>query len=145
MKQVLVLDDDVAVLRYFLLLLTQGQRCEVTALCDSRKALEAIESRDFAAVILDMDMPGVHGREVLQRIRQRQPGAAVIIVTGVEDEQLAAESLHLGAFAYLYKPVSEGELLCTLGRALETCADEEADQAVPTGSPTCSPDSLPPA
>ena len=145
MKQVLVIDDDVAVLHYFLLLLAQSQRCEVTAVCDSLKALEAIESRGFDAVILDMDMPGVHGREVLQRVRQRQPGTAVIIVTGVEDEQLAAESLHLGAFAYLYKPVSEGELLRTLDLALLRSADEGEGPAVPTGVQTSSLVSLPPA
>jgi DNA-binding NtrC family response regulator len=116
---VLVVDDDVAVLRYFLLLLTQSQRCEVTVLSNSVKALEAIESGTFQAVLLDMDMPGVHGREVLRRLRDRQPATPVIVITGVEDAQLAAESMRLGAFAYLYKPVGEAELLCTLDRALQ--------------------------
>jgi DNA-binding NtrC family response regulator len=118
MKHVLVVDDDAAVLRYLLLLLTQSQRCEVTVLSDSLKALEAIESRVFHTVLLDMDMPGVHGREVLRRVRDRQPATPVIVITGVEDAQLAAESMRLGAFAYLYKPVGEAELLCTLDRAL---------------------------
>ena len=118
MKQVLVIDDDAAVLRYFLLLLTQSQRYEVTLSSDSAKALEAIESCAFHAVLLDMDMPGVHGREILRRLRDRHPATAVIVITGVEDAQLAAESMELGAFAYLYKPVSEGELLSTLDRAL---------------------------
>ncbi|HSB78646.1 MAG TPA: response regulator, partial [Candidatus Methylomirabilis sp.] len=80
--------------------------------------LEAIESGAFHAVLLDMDMPGVHGREILRRVRDRHPATAVIIITGVEDAQLAAESMQLGAFAYLYKPVSEGDLLSTLDRAL---------------------------
>lgn len=145
MKQVLVIDDDVAVLHYFLLLLTQIQRCEVTLLSDSLKALETIETRAFHAVLLDMDMPGVHGREVLQRIRRRHPETAVIIITGVEDEQLAAESLRLGAFAYLYKPVSEGELLRTLDRALTGNTGEEADPSAPMGNPPSFLDSLPSA
>lgn len=122
MKQVLVIDDDLAVLHYFLLLLTQSQRCEVTALSDSLKALEALESRAFHVVLLDMDMPGVHGREALRQLRDRHPATAVIIITGVEDAQLAAESMQLGAFAYLYKPVGEAELLCTLDRALRESA-----------------------
>lgn len=122
MKHVLVIDDDAAVLNYFLLLLTQSQRCEVTVLSDSVEALEAIESRAFHAVLLDMDMPGVHGRELLRQVRKRHPATAVIIITGVEDAQLAAESMQLGAFAYLYKPVGEEGLLCTLDRALEKSA-----------------------
>lgn len=145
MKQVLVIDDDVAVLHYFLLLLTQIQRCEITLLSDSLKALETIETRVFHAVLLDMDMPGVHGREVLQRIRRRHPETAVIIITGVEDEQLAAESLRLGAFAYLYKPVSEGELLRTLDRALTGNTGEGAEPTAPVGSPAISSDASPPA
>ncbi|HSB82260.1 MAG TPA: response regulator, partial [Candidatus Methylomirabilis sp.] len=84
MKPVLVIDDDAAVLRYFLLLLTQSQRYEVTLSSDSAKALEAIESGAFHAVLLDMDMPGVHGREILRRVRDRHPATAVIIITGVE-------------------------------------------------------------
>jgi DNA-binding NtrC family response regulator len=119
MKRVLVVDDDAAVLHYFLLLLTQSQRCEVTVLSDSVKALEAIESRTFQAVLLDMDMPGVHGREILRSMRNRQPATPVIVITGVEDAELAAESMRLGAFAYLYKPVGEAELLCTLDCALQ--------------------------
>jgi len=118
MKRVLMIDDDAPVLRHFMVVLTQSQKYEITALSDSTKALEAIEGRNFDAVLLDMAMPGVHGREVLRRIRERHPETAVIIITGVEDAQLAAESMQLGAFAYLYKPVGEEELLLTLDRAL---------------------------
>jgi DNA-binding NtrC family response regulator len=145
MKQVLVIDDDVAVLHYFFLLLTQSQRCEVTLLSDSLKALETIEASAFHAVLLDMDMPGVHGREVLQKLRKRHPETAVIIITGVEDEQLAAESLRLGAQAYLYKPVSEGDLLRELDRVLAGSAEEGTDQAIAMRSRTSSPDHLSPA
>ena len=118
MKRVLVVDDDAAVVRYFLVLLTQSQRYEVTVLSDSVGALDVIDSGAFDAVLLDMDMPAVHGREVLRRIRERQPTTAVIIITGVEDTELAAESMQVGAFADLYKPVGEEQLLCTLDRAL---------------------------
>ncbi len=118
MKRVLVVDDDAAVVRYFLVLLTQSQRYEVTVLSDNVRALEVIDSGAFDAVLLDMDMPAIHGREVLRRIRERQPTTAVIIITGVEDTELAAESMQVGAFAYLYKPVGGEQLLCTLDRAL---------------------------
>jgi len=60
MKRVLVVDDDAAVVRYFLVLLTQSQRYEVTVLSDSVRALEVIDSGAFDAVLLDMDMPAVH-------------------------------------------------------------------------------------
>lgn len=119
MKRVLVIDDDAAVLRYFLVLLTQSRRYDVTAVGDGTKALQMIEARKFDAVLLDMAMPVVHGREVLQRVRQHHPETPVIVITGVEDVPLAVESMQRGAFAYLYKPVGEDELLRTLDRAVE--------------------------
>jgi DNA-binding NtrC family response regulator len=118
MKRVLVIDDDAPVLRHFVVVLTQSQKYEITALRDGATALKAIEDASFDAVLLDMAMPGVNGRELLRKIRDRHPETPVIIITGVEDAQLAAESMRLGAFDYLYKPVGEEQLLQTLERAL---------------------------
>jgi DNA-binding NtrC family response regulator len=122
MKRVLVIDDEVAVLRHFMVLLTQGRRYEITVLSDSTKALEMVRAGKFDIVLLDMAMPGVHGREVLRGIREHHPEIAVIVITGVEDDQLAVEAMQLGAFDYLYKPVGEDQLMLTLDRALEECA-----------------------
>ena len=119
MKRVLVIDDDVAVLRYFMIALTQRQRYEIAGLSDSTRALETIEAGGFDAILLDMAMPGVHGREVLRSVRQQHPETAVIVITGVEDRQLAVESMRLGAFDYLSKPVGQEELFSALDRALE--------------------------
>jgi DNA-binding NtrC family response regulator len=119
MKRVLVIDDDAPVLRHFVVVLTQSQKFEITALRDGAKALKTIESGNFDAVLLDMAMPGVNGRELLRRMRELHPGTPVIIITGVEDAELAAESMHRGAFAYLSKPVGEDELRLTLDRALD--------------------------
>ncbi|HSB69504.1 MAG TPA: response regulator [Candidatus Methylomirabilis sp.] len=118
MKRVLVIDDDAPVLRHFLMVLTQCQQYEVTPARDGRAALEALEARSVDAVLLDLAMPGLHGLEVLRRIREGHPETPVIIVTGVEDEELAAEVMRLGACAYLSKPVGEEELLRSLERAL---------------------------
>ena len=118
MKRVLVIDDDAPVLRHFVMVLTQSQQYEITAIRDGATALKTIEGGGFDAVLLDMAMPGVNGQELLRSIRDRHPETPVIIITGVEDAQLAAESMRLGAFDYLYKPVGEEQMLQTLERAL---------------------------
>lgn len=153
MKRVLVIDDDAPVLRHFMVVLTQSQKYEITALRDGAKALKTIEGSCFDAVLLDMAMPGVNGRELLRRIRERHPETAVIIITGVEDARLAAESMQLGAFAYLHKPVGEEELLYTLDRALDVstshpavttvedaAAPARSEKALPTGPSVSSAD-----
>jgi DNA-binding NtrC family response regulator len=115
----LVIDDDTAVLNYFTLLLAQTQRYEAVFLSDSTKAFELIDAGDFDAILLDMDMPVVHGREVLGHVKQKHPEIEVIAITGVEDVPLAVESMKAGAYDYLCKPIDEHRLLLTLDRALE--------------------------
>jgi DNA-binding NtrC family response regulator len=119
MNRVLVLDDDVAVLNYFMILLAQTQRYDVKILSDSSEAFETIDAGNFDAILLDMDMPQVHGREVLKYVKEKHPDIEVIVITGVEDVQLAVESMKGGAYDYLCKPIDENRLLLTLERALE--------------------------
>jgi DNA-binding NtrC family response regulator len=119
MNRVLVLDDDVAVLNYFMVLLAQTQQYEVKILSDSSEAFETIDAGNFDAILLDMDMPVVHGREVLKYVKEKHPDIEVIVITGVEDVPLAVESMKAGAYDYLCKPIDENRLLLTLERALE--------------------------
>jgi len=119
MNRILAIDDDKAVLNYLLVSLTQTGKFEVETLSDSARSFEMIDSGNFDLILLDMDMPEVTGRDVLQYVRQTHPEIEVIILTGVEDVELAVESMKKGAYDYLCKPVDNDLLLLTLERALE--------------------------
>jgi len=119
MSRILILDDDVAVLHCFQVLLTQTRRYEVEVLSDSTRALETIATGRFDLLLLDMDMPVVTGMEVLRSVRQSQPALEVVVITGVGEVELAVESMKLGAFDYLCKPVEPDRLVGCLDRALE--------------------------
>ncbi len=119
MNRILVIDDDEAVLNYFMVLLAQTQKFETSVLSESTKAFDVIDSGGFDVVLLDMDMPVVHGREVLKYVKQNHPDTEVIAITGVEDVQLAVESMKAGAYDYLCKPIDDNRLLLTMDRALE--------------------------
>ncbi len=119
MNRLLVIDDDNAVLNYFVVLLAQSRKYETETLSDSSKAYETIDTGGFDAILLDMDMPVVHGRDILKYVKQNHPGIEVIAITGVDDIQLAVDSMKAGAYDYLCKPVDENRLLTTLERALE--------------------------
>jgi DNA-binding response OmpR family regulator len=56
-------------------------------------------------VLLDVRMPGLNGVEVLQQMRTRWPGLAVIMISGLGDTELARAMLRRGAFDYLPKPL----------------------------------------
>src|SRR3989442_3530475 len=64
-------------------------------------------------------MPVMGGYELLQHVRQADPDAAVIVLTGAADVKTAIASLKLGAYDFIMKPVNVDELLIAADRALE--------------------------
>ena len=82
MNRILILDDDRAILNCFETLLAQTGRYETQVLADSTQAADRIATGQFDLVLLDMDMPVVHGREVLSHIRRHHPDVAVVVITG---------------------------------------------------------------
>jgi two-component system nitrogen regulation response regulator GlnG len=135
MTRILILDDDVAVLNCFRVLLTQTRRFQVEVLADSSRALETIAAGKFDLLLLDMDMPVVSGMEVLRSVRRDHPSLEVVVITGVGDVEMAVESMKLGAFDYLCKPVGPERLVGCLDRAVERSRrDEELRRAREGGS-----------
>lgn len=67
----------------------------------------------------DVLHPGITGIELLRQVRQEDPDAAVIVMSGNTRFTYRIESLKLGAYAFLMKPVNAYELLITAERALE--------------------------
>ncbi len=73
----------------------------------------------FTLLISDILMPGKSGIELLAVVRERHPDVAVIMVTGVDDRTTAIESLRLGAYGYVIKPLDENDLIINVTNALE--------------------------
>src|SRR2546430_16956615 len=69
--------------------------------------------------VTDVKMPVMDGVEFLKAARQKDPDAAIIILTGVGDVKTAIESLKHGAHDFILKPVNVEELLIAAERALE--------------------------
>lgn len=78
---------------------------------DGESALARLENEHFDIILLDVMLPGMHGIEVLRRIRTMRPDAAVILLTGQAGAKDGIEGMKLGAKGYLTKPVDLRELL----------------------------------
>jgi DNA-binding NtrC family response regulator len=70
-------------------------------------------------VLLDVLMPKTDGIEVLKRIKEIHPACAVIMLTGVNSQQLAAKATEFGAFDFVGKPFDVVDLRQKVARALE--------------------------
>jgi DNA-binding NtrC family response regulator len=119
MKHLLIVDDDVAVTNYFKVFIAQTGRFESTVVNDSRRVMDLLEENDYDLVLLDMDMPNVSGMDILNSMKQKKIEVPVIVLTGVNDIDLAVKSMKLGVFDYLIKPVDDDKLLEIIDDALE--------------------------
>jgi len=96
---------------------TAGYACELAD--DGQEALEVFKARPAPLVVTDLRMPGMTGIELLRQVRAVDDDVAVIVLTDAADWKAAIESLKLGAYAFLMKPINVDELLITAARALE--------------------------
>jgi DNA-binding response OmpR family regulator len=86
---------------------------------DGQNALNKAGLVDYDVVVLDRDLPGVHGDEVCRSLRTKQAGPAVLMLTAAGELDQIVEGLTLGADDYLAKPFAFPELLArvqALGR-----------------------------
>jgi len=131
MKKILVIDDDQAVLNYLNIMLLQTGAYKVTPLANSSRAFQELKQNDYDLLLLDMDMPEVSGLDILRHIREKGVDIETIVLTGVEDVELAVAAMKLGAFDYLTKPVDNDQLLKIITAVLEGKRDRAGEAAAP--------------
>jgi two-component system NtrC family response regulator len=92
---------------------------EVTVCPDGFTAVAALERNTFDCLIVDLDMPGMTGIQVLTRAKELSPETEAIILTGKSTLETAVAALRQGAFDYLTKPCRLAELDKLLRRVAE--------------------------
>ena len=115
---ILVVDDDKDVCT----LLDEALRSagyNVKALTDPEQALPALKEEQFHLVVLDLNMPGKNGLEVLAELRQFNHELAVIICTGYPSVETAAQAMRLGGADYLLKPFNLEKFLNAIKTTIE--------------------------
>ena len=116
---ILVIDDDRdmrRVLRDFLVRSGYG----VIEAATGDEAIRLIESAPIDVVILDKEMPGMNGFEVLALLRRRRPQTPVIFITAFGGPEVAEESRRRGAWRYVEKPFRVTEVV----EAVQAVLDE---------------------
>lgn len=107
---ILIVDDEEIVRRSYARILS-GAQCNANAVWNGDEALRAMERQPYDVVLLDLRMPGTDGMTVLKTIKQTWPESEVVVITGFPSIETAKESLRLGAYDYLAKPVGPEEVI----------------------------------
>jgi len=115
--KILIVDDESVVRQAFVRILS-SERCSVEAVSNGPDALRRMREQAFDVVLLDLKMPGMDGMTVLRTIKENWPESEVIIVTGYAALETAKESVALGAFDYVAKPVGPEEVIHVTNEAL---------------------------
>ena len=102
MADILVVDDDDVIRDTLCELLSEAHSCQTADTAED--ALAKLEARSFDVVLTDISMPGLSGMELLRRVLQLYPGTAVIMISGISDQEQAQGLITQGAFDYLLKP-----------------------------------------
>jgi putative two-component system response regulator len=114
---VLVVDDEVQVLNLIKQLLEiNGYKCTLAP--NTRQARSYLKEDTFDLILCDMHMPGETGLDFSRDVLKQQPEAAIVMVTAVDDPDLASTALKMGVYGYIIKPFKPNELVINVGNAL---------------------------
>ena len=108
--RVLIIDDD----RGMCELLEIGLRkrgFEIVWRTQPLAAIHMLAKEHIQAIVVDLNMPGLKGTELCQRVLANRPDLPVIVMTAYGAIDSAVESIHRGAFHYLTKPFTKEQLL----------------------------------
>ena len=111
--RVAILDDDAAV-RTALARLLKAEGMVVVSYDAGDQFFEALAHEIPHLLILDFEMPGMNGLEILKYLGQRQFRIPTIVLTGHDEMGLRSDCLNAGAIAYLNKPLNPEYLIQTI-------------------------------
>src|SRR3954468_6921568 len=109
--RVLVVEDEHRLADNIARSLRESAGYAVDCAYDGEEGLYMAESNPYDLVILDLMLPGVHGREVLTNVRKVGHPVPVLILTAVDDRESVVALLNAGADDYVTKPFDLGELI----------------------------------
>ena len=126
--KVLVADDEYIIRRGIISFLRQYSDFELAAEAeDGEMALELAKDISPDVYFVDINMPFLNGLQFIKSLREINPRAVVVIITGYDRFEYAREALKLGVFEYLLKPLMEGPFDEMMQRVRERLQREESE------------------
>lgn len=113
LTKILLVDDEIMVLKIQKQMLERHEyQCFLAQ--DSSEAIAYMNSEPISLVVLDINLKGESGIELLKEMKENYPDTAVIMATGNDDYEIAMDCMKLGADDYLAKPFPEGKLVISV-------------------------------
>jgi CheY-like chemotaxis protein len=111
--------DDAKPIRDILTLVLEDEGYIITTASDGFEAIDEIESKQFDLAIVDVNLPGMDGIDVLKKIKQANAETEVVIVSGYASLDSAVEAVRAGAYDYIIKPFNVKSITDVVKKGLE--------------------------
>ncbi len=115
----LIVDDEPSYLELMNSLLQEEGYKKIITEQYPEKVLNILKENQVDIILLDVYMPKINGLDLLEEINQAHPGIPVIIVTAVDEIDIALRAVKLGAYEFITKPTDVDRLLLSIKRALD--------------------------
>ena len=127
-RKILIIDDEVGMLEVCSDTLSQIPKVSIKTESDSEKGAQLLKKDSYDLLITDLKMPKKSGIDILKIAKKTNPDCDVLIITAFPTIETAVESMKLGAFDYLTKPLEPAILLSYVKRILEQKHLEEENK-----------------
>ena len=115
--QIMIVDDEEPIRRILgRLLKVNGNTCQLAA--NAAEARTLLRGQNFDLILCDIKMPGESGIDFIRYLLSEYPETAAIMVTAVDEPEVAETALEIGAYGYIIKPFKANELLINVSNAL---------------------------
>src|SRR5438093_10001628 len=113
-----IVDDDPS-MRQTMEAIVRSAGMRPIAVASGEEALRAVESSPVDVMLLDVQMPGIGGLEVLRQVREKHTDIGVIMISVLKEVPVAVEAMRLGALDYVTKDFSPPELNARVAKTLD--------------------------
>jgi DNA-binding response OmpR family regulator len=104
MTKILVVDDEPDVVE-FLKQFLETKGYDIIEAFNGQEALQKALQEQPHVVLLDIKLPDISGLEVLRKIKAERPTLSIVMITGVDDQEIGRHAMKLGAYDYIVKPL----------------------------------------
>ena len=117
-ESILLVDDELSYLELLKSILQQEGYTNVITESNPLNVPAILNNQKIDLILLDIYMPQMNGLQLLEQITPEYPNIPVIIVTAVDDKEIALEAIKFGAYEFIIKPPDTDRLLLTIRRAI---------------------------
>ena len=117
-ESILLVDDELSYLELLKSILQQEGYTNVITESNPLNVPNILRTQQIDLILLDIYMPQMNGLQLLEKITPEYPNIPVIIVTAVDDKEIALEAIKFGAYEFIIKPPDTDRLLLTIRRAI---------------------------